>query len=87
MAKWTKQTEAAIYIRELLLKQGFDIPSRNITLKGDQGWVMFEYKQRQVRIDSASGIWVKTVTSDWRCLSMPATVSGAVMTVDFLLQE
>ena len=60
MAKWTKQAEASSYVRELLLKQGLDIPSRNISLKDDQRWIVFEYKQRQIGIDSASGIWVKT---------------------------
>ena len=87
MSKYTKQAEAASHVRTLLLKQGVDISSRNITLEGDQQWTVFEYKQRQVKVDSASGIWVRTQANDWRCLSMPATVSGAVMAVDFLLKE
>lgn len=87
MGKGTKQAEAASHIRELLLKQGFDIPSSNISLKDDQRWMIFELNQRQIGIDSASGVWVKSLDSDWRCLSLPATISGAVMAVDFLLKE
>ena len=87
MPKCTKQAEAASHIRELLLKQGFDISSRNMTLEDDQRWVVFKHKQRQVGIDSASGIWLGTLSGDdWRCVAMPATLSGAAMAVDFLLK-
>lgn len=88
MAKWTKQSEAASHIRELLLERGFDIPSRKITLEDNQQWTVFERGERQIEIDSASGVWVRaSIRDDWKCLSMPCTVSGALKAVEFLIHD
>ena len=86
--KWLKQTKAASHIRELLQQRRFDIPSRSIGIEDNQRWVIFEHKGKQVGIDSASGVWIRTSElEDWRCVSMPCTVSGAIQAVDFLTKD
>jgi hypothetical protein len=88
MAKWTKQAEAASHVRELLMQRGFDIPSRKMILEGNQNWTVFQRGERQIGIDSASGVWVRAAINDeWHCLAMPCTVSGALKAVEFLTHE
>ena len=83
-----KQDEAAGHIRELLSQRKIDIPSRRLNLPDNQQWITYEYKGRQIGIDSASGVWVReSELADWRCVSMPCTVSGALQAVGFLTQE
>lgn len=83
-----KQDEAANHIRELLSQRKLDISSQRLTLPNNQQWVLFEYKGRQLGIDMASGIWIReSDLHDWRCVSMPSTVSGAIQAVDFLTQD
>ena len=83
-----KQDEAASYIQKLLSQCKIDIPSHRLTLPDSQQWITYEYKGRQIGIDSASGVWVRESEShDWRCVSMPCTVSGALQAVEFLTQE
>ena len=85
MGKANKQGEAANHIQELLTKRGLDIRYRKLTLEDDQHWILFQYKERQIGIDSASGVWVReSIRHDWRCLAMPCTVSGALQAVEFL---
>jgi hypothetical protein len=68
--------------------RGVNISSGNLTLPGDQHWIVFEYRQRQIGIDAASGLWVRTSSgADWRCLAMPCTVSGAALAVEFLTSD
>jgi hypothetical protein len=39
-------------------------------------------------IYSESGIWVReSIRHDWRCISMPCNVSGAIQSVEFLTQD
>jgi len=88
MSKWIKQTEAASHIRELLVQRGFDIPSGKLTLPDNQKWSVFQHKQRQIGVDTASGVWVRESDQDsWKCVAMPCTVSGALKAVEFLTQE
>ena len=88
MPKWLKQTQAASHIRELLQQRGIDIPSHRLTLPDNQQWVVFDYKIRQLGIDTASGVWIReSELEDWRCISMPCTVSGALQAVEFLTQD
>jgi hypothetical protein len=88
MGKLTKQTEAASTIRELLRQRGLDIPSRSMTLPDNQRWVVFKHNERQVGIDTAAGVWLQeNDRSNWSCISMPCTVSGALQAVDFLTKE
>jgi hypothetical protein len=85
MGKANKQSEAVNHIQELLIKRGLDIRSRKLTLEDDQHWILFELNQRQIGIDSASGVWVReSIRHDWRCIAMPCTVSGALQAVEFL---
>jgi hypothetical protein len=83
----TKQAEAARHIKELLAQRGINISSRNLTLEDNQKWILFEQKGLQVGIDTASGIWIRSSDSDWRCISMPCTVGGALQAVEFLTSE
>ena len=79
-----KQSEAVNHIKHLLRERGLDIPSRT----GNQRRVIFEHQGKQLGVDSASGVWVReSEGSDWRCLAMPCTVSGAIQAVDFLAKE
>ena len=71
-----KQAEAANHIQELLNKAGYCIDPRKITLEDNQHWIILEYKERQIGIDSASGIWVReSIRHDWKCIALPCTVS------------
>lgn len=80
-----KQAEAANHIQELLNKAGYFVSPRKITLEDNQHWVVFEQNQRQIGIDSASGVWVReSEHHEWRCISMPCSVSGAIQAVEFL---
>jgi hypothetical protein len=88
MAKQTKQAEATSHIRELLMQGGFDISSRQMSLEDNQRWTVFERGERQIGIDAASGVWVRSsIRDDWKCLSMPCTVSGALKAVEFLIGD
>ena len=88
MPKWLKQTQAASHIRELLHQRGIDIPSHRLTLPDSQQWTIFEYRERQLGIDTASGLWIReSELHNWRCISMPCTVSGALQAVEFLTQD
>jgi len=88
MPKWLKQTQAARHIRELLQQRGIDISSQRLTLPNNQWWTIFDYKGRQLGIDTASGIWIReSELADWHCISMPCTVSGALQAVEFLTKN
>jgi hypothetical protein len=88
MAKQGKQSEAANHIQELLNKGGYSIAPRKISLEDSQHWVILQYKERQMGIDSASGVWVKeSELHEWRCIAMPCTVSGAIQAVEFLTSD
>jgi hypothetical protein len=68
MGKANKQAEAVNHIQELLTKRGLDIRSRKLTLEDDQHWTIFQHNQRQIGIDSASGVWVReSIRHEWRC--------------------
>ena len=83
--KAIKQTQAVNHIRGLLRERGFDIPPRPL---GGQRWIIFEYADRQIGVDSASGVWIgEADKADWRCLATPCTVSGAIQAVEFLTTE
>lgn len=88
MPKQTKQAEAASHIKDQLSQRGFDVPSRQMALEDNQRWTVFERGERQIGIDSASGVWVRASMRDlWRCLSMPCTASGALKAVEFLIKD
>jgi hypothetical protein len=85
MPKRTRQSEAAVHIRELLRQRGFDIPARPLALDDNRQWLVFERAGRQVGLDTASGVWVKRNKDDsWRCIENTCTVSGALEAVDLL---
>jgi len=82
LMKAIKQTEAVNHIKGLLKERGFNISSRSL---GTQRWIIFEHLGRQLGVDSASGVWVReSESSDWRCLAIPCTVSGAIQAIEFL---
>jgi hypothetical protein len=83
-----KQAEAANHIQEILNKAGYSISPRKISLEDDQHWIILEYKERQIGIDSLSGVWVReSIRHDWKCIAMPCSVSGALQAVEFLTKE
>jgi hypothetical protein len=83
-----KQKEASRHIEGLFAMRGLNISSGKLTLPDDQQWIVFEYGQKQIGIDSASGLWVRTSSDeDWRCLAMPCTVSGAALAVEILTSD
>jgi len=81
--KAIKQAEAVNHIKNLLRERGLDLPSRT----DSQRWVIFGHKSRQLGVDSTSGVWIREREEDWRCISMPCTVSGAIQAVEFLVTE
>lgn len=83
-----KQKEASRHIEGILSRGGFNFSSGKLTLPDHRQWIVFEYGQKQLGIDSASGLWVRASSGeDWRCLSMPCTVSGAALAVEFLTSD
>jgi hypothetical protein len=77
-----KQTEAINHIKGLLKERGFDLSPRHL---GSQHWVIFEHQGRQIGVDASAGVWIReSEGSDWRCLAIPCTVSGAIQAVEFL---
>jgi len=82
--KPAKQTEAVTFIRSLLKQRNLDIPSHNMTLPDNQHWVIFEHKNRQIGVDSASGVWIRaSELENWRCVCKPCVVSGAIQAIEF----
>ncbi len=77
------QAEAVNHIKKLLRERGLEIPSRS----DGQRRVIFERNGKQLGVDSASGVWVREMEGDWRCLASPCTVSGAIQAVEFLTKE
>ena len=85
MGKANKQAEAAKQIQEFLERSGYSISPRKLTIEDNQHCIILEYKERQIGIDSASGVWVReSISHEWRCLAMPCMVSGAIQAVEFL---
>jgi hypothetical protein len=83
-----KQAEAVKHIRELLEARNLKIQLRTLTLEDQQKWIIFQHQDKQIGIDSVSGVWIRgSVHDDWRCLSMPCNVSGALQAVDFLTKD
>ena len=80
------QTEASNYIRNLLASRQLILTPRTMTLE-DKEWIIFEYKDRELKIDPASGLWIRKKDSDWKCLATPCNVSGALQAVEFLIQD
>jgi hypothetical protein len=75
------QTEAVHYITKLIQTRRLDIPSRT-----ENRWVIFEHKNRQIGVDTDSGVWIReSKSNDWRCVCTPCVVSGAIQAVDFLV--
>jgi hypothetical protein len=53
----------------------------------NKDWIVFEYKNREIRIDPASGVWIRYKDGEWKCLATPCNVSGALQAVEFLTKE
>ena len=88
MGKMNKQAEAANHIQKFLSSAGHSISPRKITSEDSRHWIIFELNQREIGVDSASGVWVrKSVKDDWVCVAMPCTVSGAIQAVEFLIGD
>ena len=79
-----KQSEATTHIKSLLSNRGVEIRSGKLTLPDGQQWIVFEREKKQVGIDLASGVWIRTKDDDWRCIGLPCTVSCAIQAVEFL---
>ena len=80
------QTEASNYIRNLLASRNLHINPRTMTLENKE-WIIFEHKDRELKIDPASGLWIRKKDGDWKCLATPCNVSGALQAVEFLTKE
>jgi len=78
-----KQAEAAHYIEKYIAERGFTIhPTKH------NHWLVFEHQGRQIGVDLASGVWIRaSAMEDWRCISKPFMVSGAIQAVEFLAND
>lgn len=80
------QAQAAIYIRNVLLEHGVDINYRTVVVESNQQWLIFESGERQIAIDTNSGIWGKASSGDiWRCISKTCTTSSALIAAEILI--
>ena len=82
----SKQTEASNYIRNLLASRQLILTPRTMTLE-DKEWIVFEHKDRELKIDPQSGLWIRVKDNEWKCLAMPCNVSGALQAVEFLTSD
>ena len=83
----SKQTEATNYIQNLLASRKIAVIPHKIK-EGSREWMIFEYHQKQIGIDTAAGVWVReSVHHSWICLAAPCNVSGALQAVEFLIQD
>ena len=83
-----EQAQAARHLRKILLGQGYDITYRTIVLEDNQKWLLFEIGERQIAIDTASGIWGKASSAEiWRCMSKTCTTSGALLAAEVLIGD
>jgi hypothetical protein len=78
-----KQTEAGNYVRNLLVSHQLLITPRKMTFENKE-WIIFKHKDRELKIDPASGLWIRTKDEEWKCLATPCNVSGALQAVEFL---
>jgi len=83
-----EQAQAAIHLRKILLGQGYDITYRTIILEDNQKWLLFEIGERQIAIDTASGICGKASSAEiWRCMSKTCTTSEALLAAEALIGD
>jgi hypothetical protein len=80
-----KQTEASNYIRNLLASRRLILTPRTMSFENKE-WIVFEHRDRELKIDPASGLWIRKKDSDWKCLATPCNVSGALQAVEFLIK-
>ena len=81
-----RQTEASNYIRNLLASRKLYITPRTMTFE-NQKWIVFEHKDRELKVDPQSGLWIRVKDSEWRCIATPCNVSGALQAVEFLTKD
>jgi hypothetical protein len=81
-----RQTEASNYIRNLLASRKLILTPRRMTFENKE-WIIFEHKNRELKIDPASGLWIRVKDNEWKCLATPCNVSGALQAVEFLIQD
>ena|SRR5689334_13013340 len=81
--KAIKQSEATNHIQKLLIERGFNVPSRTLANQ----WIAFDYEGKQIGVDLKSGVWIRELEGEWRCLAMPCNVSGAIQAVEFLTNK
>jgi predicted RNA-binding protein with PUA domain len=75
MGKANKQEEAAKQIQEFFERGGYSVTPHKLALEDNQHWIILELNQRQVGIDSASGVGVReSIRHEWRCLTMLSTL-------------
>lgn len=75
-----RQADAARYIQKYIQERGFSIPPSK-----HNHWLIFEREGKQIGIDLSSGVWIRAnAMEDWRCVSKPFMVSGALQAVEFL---
>ena len=76
-----RQSEAKRYIQKYIAERGFEItPSKH------NHWVIFEHQGKQLGVDLSSGVWIRaSEIENWRCVSKPFMVSGALQAVEFLV--
>ena len=79
------QKEATQYIQDLLASRRLAITPRTIQIESKE-WIVFEYRDREIRLDPASGVWIR-LGDEWKCLATPCNVSGGLRAVEFLSSE
>ena len=82
----SKQTEASNYIKNLLASRQLIIIPRTMSFENKE-WIVFEHKERELKIDPASGLWTRAKDDEWKCLATPCNVSGALQAVEFLIKD
>jgi hypothetical protein len=81
-----RQTEASNYIRNLLASRQLILTPRTMTFENKE-WIIFEHKDRELKIDPQSGVWIRVKDGEWKCVATPCNVSGALQAVEFLTSD
>ena len=75
-----RQSEAKRYIQKYIEERDLTIHPTKLNHS-----FIFEHKGKQIGVDLSSGVWIRAnAMEDWRCVSKPFMVSGALQAVEFL---
>ena len=62
--KAIKQIDAASHIEKRLRERGLLLVPRSMVLPDRTRWLVFDYRDKQIGVDAASGVWVRVMAGE-----------------------